>query len=114
MVHPPFRRMNDRPDPGRDYLDSCIAALESASGRFDLAIYNAGMDPHEDCPLGGRKGVTSGVLEERERLVFDFCRTNSWPVAFVLAGGYVGPNLSLQQLIDLHRLTIEAAAQHAK
>jgi hypothetical protein len=31
-------------------------------------------------------------------------------VAFVLAGGYIGPNLSQEQLVGLHRLTLAAAA----
>ena len=34
-----------------------------ASG-LDLCIYHAGMDPHEDCDLGGLEGVTTGDVRE--------------------------------------------------
>ncbi|MDP9374370.1 MAG: hypothetical protein M3Q65_18350 [Chloroflexota bacterium] len=33
------------------------------------------------------------ILAERERLVFDWCRRQRLPVAFVLAGAYTGPAL---------------------
>ena len=42
-------------------------------------------------------------------MVFEWCRENSFPVAFVLAGGYTGGRLSQEGLTNLHRLTIEAA-----
>ncbi len=35
------------------------------------------------------------------------------PVAFVLAGGYTGQGLDEAELVDLHRLTLEAAVRHA-
>lgn len=94
-----------------DYISECRAALDSTADQpFDLAIYNAGMDVHEDCRLGGRPGVTDAVVAEREKLVFNFCRQHHWPVAFVLAGGYAGGRLSEEHLVDLHRLTIAEAA----
>ena len=114
MVYPSFQyKIGMSGDPGEAYLDLCAAALDDADGRFELVIYNAGMDPYEGCGLGGRPGVTLEVLDTRERMVIDFCRSNGLPMAFVLAGGYVGPRLSQQRLIDLHRLTIKAAAEYA-
>jgi acetoin utilization deacetylase AcuC-like enzyme len=78
-----------------------------------LVIYNAGMDPFEDCMTGGLAGITFEMLREREQLVFSTFRKQSVPIAFALAGGYVGCSLSQERLVNLHRLTIEAAAPFA-
>ena len=95
-----------------DYLPTIGRRLAELPGRappFDVCLYNAGMDPHEDCPVGGLRGITRGTLEARERLVLDWCRGQRLPVAFVLAGGYLGPRLDQAGLVDLHRLTLSAA-----
>jgi acetoin utilization deacetylase AcuC-like enzyme len=108
-------------DPSRSSLDAIARAgeylptLERRLGALDtrdldLCIYNAGMDPHEDCDLGGLPGLTTEVIRERERMVFAWARSAGLPVAFVLAGGYAGGALSRDALVDLHRLTIEEAA----
>ena len=104
---------------GARYLDAVVAALRrvaAVSRSFDLCLYNAGMDVFEHCnsdddpDIRGLPGVTASVLRERERLVFDWCRRKGVPVAFVLAGGYVGPDVDERTLVSLHRLTIEQAA----
>jgi len=93
-----------------DYLPTVERRLaEVARDPFDLCLYNAGMDPFAACPLGGLAGVTAEVLAARERLVFTWCRARRLPVAFVLAGGYVGEGLAREGLVELHRLTLEAA-----
>jgi acetoin utilization deacetylase AcuC-like enzyme len=88
-------------------LDARLSALDR---RFDLVLYNAGVDPHQACEIGGLRGVTFSVLAERERLVFEWARTHDTPVAFVLAGGYTGPAFLAQDVVRQHRLTIAAAA----
>lgn len=96
-----------------DYLPEILArlsGLEVGAPRFDLCLYNAGMDPYEGCATGGLHGVTRAMLQEREELVFAWCRRCGIPVAFVLAGGYIGPRLDQAGLVALHRLTISAAA----
>jgi len=98
-------------DPAR-YLPTIERRLrERAPGRDapDLVLYNAGMDPFEDCAIGGLRGITAEMLIRRERLVFDWCREASVPVAFVLAGGYAAAQAAQAQLVGLHRATIEAA-----
>lgn len=85
--------------------------LDREQTRFDLCLFNAGMDPCEDCDTGGLRGITRSILAERERIVFEWCRGRNMPIAFVLAGGYVGPRLDQQSLVDLHRLTLSAAAE---
>lgn len=94
------------------YLPTVRRRLDALAGSsFDLCVYNAGMDPFEGCPIGGMSGVTREVLAERERLIFEWCRDHAVPIAFTLAGGYLGPTVNQNRLTDLHRLTLMAAAQ---
>jgi acetoin utilization deacetylase AcuC-like enzyme len=88
-----------------------LEALDPAG--FDLVLYNAGMDPFEGCHIGGRRGMTRELLAEREDTVFAWCRASGLPVAFVLAGGYTNSGFPQDELVDLHRLTLENAARHA-
>lgn len=93
------------------YLPTLRARLEGLDpAAIDLVLYNAGMDPHEDCDVGGLRGMTLGILSEREWTVFDWVRRHRLPTAFVLAGGYVGDRLPQRTLVALHRMTIAAAA----
>ncbi len=98
---------------GAEYLREVERGLEEVGRRvprFDLCLYNAGMDPFEGCSTGGLRGITRDILAARERLVFDWCGGQVAAVAFVLAGGYVGWGLDEEGLVDLHRLTLSAAA----
>lgn len=100
-------------DEAEDYLPTIIRALddlEKQAPRFDLCLYNAGMDPFECCDVGGLEGISRDILEERERLVFSWCKVRDIPIAFALAGGYVGSRLDETGLVDLHRITLSAAA----
>jgi acetoin utilization deacetylase AcuC-like enzyme len=87
--------------------------LDKKKIAFDLCLYNAGMDPHEGCRTGGEAGITKEILAAREQLVFAWCSARALPVAFLLAGGYVGNCLDQSALVHLHRLTLSAAA-HAR
>jgi len=92
------------------YLPTLRRRLEVLADQdFGLVLYNAGMDPHQHCPVGGLAGIDEMILAQRERIVFEWCRQRQLPVAFVLAGGYIGPGLSQEQLVGLHRLTLAAA-----
>ena len=98
----------------RDYLPEIsrrLDALERTAPAFDLCLYNAGMDPYEGCPIGGLSGITQEILREREELVFAWARRRAIPIAFVLAGGYIGPRLDKETLVGLHRLTVAAATE---
>jgi hypothetical protein len=55
------------------------------------------------------QGVTQTILREREEAVFSWAAMRGIPVAFVLAGRYLGPELERSGLVALHRLTLEAA-----
>ena len=100
----------------RDYLPTVereLAAISAEGPAFALCLYNAGVDPFEWCDIGGLPGVTKAVLAARDRMVFEWCREHSLPVAFVLAGGYVGTRLDEATLVRLHRATISAAVSPA-
>lgn len=88
-----------------------LQELETESP-FGLCLYNAGMDPYgpegESGP-GRLPDISAERLREREEIVFDWCRRRRIPVAFVLAGGYVERYLSQEALVNLHRMTLEAA-----
>src|ERR1700675_4152189 len=102
---------------GASYLatvDRLLNEVDRRGLRFDLCLYNAGMDPNERCPTGGMPGITRDVLACRERLVFAWCQGRRLPVAFVLAGGYVGSRLDEAGLIELHRLTLTSASEASR
>ncbi len=99
-------------DVAEDYLPTLEAMLAARNpDDYGLVIYNAGMDPHEDCAVGGLHDLTTAELQARERMVFEWCRVNDIPTVFVMAGGYVSGSLNWNRLVHLHRLTIETAAQ---
>ena len=77
---------------------------------IDVLIYNAGVDPHENCSTGGAGGITTETLKARESMVFSWAAKHGVPVAFVFAGGYISASLNEAQLVELHRNTIAAAA----
>ena len=91
------------------YLDVIAEMLEHI-GSVDLLLLNAGMDPAEGGSAGSTRGFTSELLEQRELLVAEWCERTNTPVAFVLAGGYVGSNLTLGGVADLHMHTVAAIA----
>ena len=94
-------------------IERKLTWLEREAPSFDICLYNAGMDPFGGCSIGGLRGVTQEVLRDREAAVFSWCRMRGIPVAFVLAGGYLGPELGREGLVALHRLTLEAACASA-
>jgi acetoin utilization deacetylase AcuC-like enzyme len=91
-------------------VERALRELDSHGHAFDLCLYNAGMDPFERCATGGLPGITRELLAMREQLVFEWCRARNTPVAFVLAGGYLGAGLDEAGIVDLHRLTLASAA----
>jgi acetoin utilization deacetylase AcuC-like enzyme len=90
-----------------------LQAVERRGPHFQLCLYNAGMDPFEGCGIGRLGGITMEILAARERLVFEWCAERNLPIAFVLAGGYLGDGLDKEGLVDLHRLTVSTAATFA-
>ena len=87
------------------YRESIFEAFQYASRwEADLIIYQAGMDCHQHDKYGS-KWLTTELLFERDRLVFDMAKRMKIPMLFVLAGGYQ----ALDDLVPLHVNTFKAA-----
>ena len=100
----------------RQYLKTvwrCLKWAEDEWPDFALCLYNAGMDVHEDCDLGELVGIDELLITLREEMAFQWCRERGIPVAYAMAGGYTGGRMSRKRLVDLHRLTLSAAANHS-
>ena len=93
------------------YLPAIRERLDATTRSFDLILYNAGMDADERCQVGGLPGITSAMLRRREQIVFEWANSRGTPIAFVLAGGYSGGTLSQDDLVRLHRMTLESAVR---
>ena len=95
----------------KNYLPTISRRLGEvlAAGPIDLCLYNAGVDCHENDPGGGLAAMSSELLRRREELVFGWGKKNQVPIAFVLAGGYVGEGHPQEAVVALHRQTVVAA-----
>ncbi len=82
--------------------------LEHEAPRFDICLYNAGMDPFRLFNRRHRRCHAKSSSRPGDDRV-SWCRMRSVPIVFVLAGGYLGPELERAGLVALHRLTLEAA-----
>ena len=71
----------------------------------DCVFYLAGADPYEDDRLGRLKLSVAG-LRERDRFVFDACRSRSLPVTVVMSGGYAN---DVDAIVTIHANTIREA-----
>lgn len=86
----------------QDYLGAVNDMLDRIAGQdFDIAIYNAGMDPFNS-------GVDADVLAERESIVADWIIGQGIPTAVTMAGGYSSSATSMDEIADLHMFTIDA------
>jgi acetoin utilization deacetylase AcuC-like enzyme len=85
------------------YIDDIATALHHASraGTFDLVLYNAGMDP-------ANSGVSRADLDVREQMVAEWAARREQRVVYALAGGYTGGGITMEDLVALHRLTVDA------
>ena len=92
----------------RDYAEALTDALRKLEslGPCDLAIYLAGADPYVHDRLG-RLALTTDGLRQRDRIVFDWCRSHDLPVAVAMAGGYAP---EIDDIVDIHAATLQLAA----
>jgi acetoin utilization deacetylase AcuC-like enzyme len=73
----------------------------------DLLIFNAGVDPHIEDPLGGM--LTTRQMTLRDRLVFKVAKQLNLKVCVSLAGGYqVDAEGNIDKLLALHDTTFKA------
>jgi acetoin utilization deacetylase AcuC-like enzyme len=73
----------------------------------DLVFYLAGADPYEGDRLGRLKLTVEG-LRQRDRFVFDACRSRGIPVAISMSGGYAH---DVEAIARIHANTIREAVQ---
>ena len=95
----------------RHYLKTvwrCLQQAEADWPEFALCLYNAGMDVHQDCKIGGLPGLDELLITLREEMVFQWCQERGIPVAYAMAGGYTGARMTRKRLVSLHRITITA------
>lgn len=95
----PFRKVPsdldvDLPDGCTDqpYLEALDNALEQLWQHHvdqppGLVFFQAGADPYEGDRLGRLK-ITAAGMAERDRRVFDACRSRGIPVVLTMGGGY--------------------------
>ena len=110
------RCIKETVNEARQYLKTvwrCLQQVEAEWPEFGLCLYNAGMDVHQYCKVGGLPGIDELLITLREEMVFQWCRERGIPVAYAMAGGYTGGKMKRQRLVDLHRLTIEAGVGYA-
>lgn len=87
------------------YMNAVEQGFQAAQDwQADLIIYQAGMDCHQADRFGSA-WLTTEMLYERDRRVFELARQEAIPLMFVLAGGYQ----RLYHLVPLHVSTFEAA-----
>ncbi|MBM4414328.1 MAG: hypothetical protein FJ040_12900 [Chloroflexi bacterium] len=93
-----------------DYLPTLKDALERISTTVnagDVLLYNAGMDVHEDCRIGGLAGMNTDLIRQREVYVSQWAAAHNLCVVACLAGGYAGGHLTHQTLVELHAMSVE-------
>lgn len=90
---------------GRRWLPAFTEVLNS--GPWDLILYQAGADAHEDDPYGAGY-LSDKEWMERDALVFESARHSDSPVVWCFAGGYNG-----EKTLSLHARTFHTATQIA-
>jgi acetoin utilization deacetylase AcuC-like enzyme len=97
-------------DTGREQM---LAILKEnlprllSHGKPDLLIYQAGADPYKEDPYSPLD-LDHAALLERDRTVFEFCKTHAIPVAWVLAGGYTEDT---SKVVQVHVNTFQACKE---
>jgi|TARA_B110000483_G_scaffold228870_1_gene292280 acetoin utilization deacetylase AcuC-like enzyme len=93
------------------YLDSLRQSLHVAFNEAypDLVFYLAGADPYEGDRLG-RLNLSKRGLEQRDRIVMEFCARRSLPLVMVMAGGYAN---DVDDIVDIHYASLKVIAEYA-
>ena len=111
----PFRKVPSTLDIGlpdgtedQAYMRALAGALEHiAEFRPELVLYLSGADPLKSDTLG-RLALTFEGLEERDRMVFQFCRRRGIPVSIAIGGGYADP---ITDSVQAYATTFRVARQ---
>jgi acetoin utilization deacetylase AcuC-like enzyme len=107
----PFHKEESRVDVGlpdgcqdQAYLDALGRHLGDVLERSapDLVFYLAGADPYAGDRFG-RLGLSRAGLRERDRMVFQACRSRGLPVVMTLSGGYAR---DVSEVAEIHADTL--------
>mgnify|MGYP001795637699 CR=1 FL=1 len=92
-----------------EYMSVLRAELPALLRDFapGLVLYDAGVDPHLEDPLGHLELSDAG-LAERDRFVIESCRSAQIPTACVIGGGY---GKDLQRLAERHAILHRTARE---
>ncbi len=82
------------------------AFAEITAFKPDLILYQAGADPYKEDPFSPLD-LDIPDLMARDTCVFEFCKKSSFPMAWVLAGGYTH---DLDKVVQIHLNTFRACA----
>jgi len=85
-----------------DVMDEALPLL--AAWKPDLMLYQAGADPYFEDPFSPL-ALDADDLGARDFRVFEFARSHSIPVAWVLAGGYTR---EISKVVRIHMGTFNA------
>ncbi len=92
-----------------EYLKTINSTLPDLLNFFDpdIVIYDAGVDPHKNDPLGKLALSTEGIFK-RDFFVISECTKRRIPIACVVGGGYSD---DLNELAYRHSLVHRAASK---
>ncbi len=94
-----------------EYLDAITELLDRIpKDSVSLCLFSAGVACHERgrIPLAG---VTSEMLAERDKKIFRWAFRRRIPLAYVVGDGGVAADMPREDLISLHRQTVEIGAK---
>lgn len=99
------RHIHPKTGSFKAYMQAVQEGIEYAQAwNADLIIYQAGLDCHKKDPFGSQ-WFSSGMVYERDFVVFEQIEQLKIPLMFVMAGGYQLMN----DLVQLHVNTFRAA-----
>ena len=93
----------------REYLTALMQHLPVVPDETepDIVFYLAGADPYVGDRLG-KLGLSIDGLRERDRYVFEQCRTRVIPVVVAMSGGYA---TDIDAIVTIHTNTIAEAVR---
>ena len=89
-----------------NHLQSSIPGILSEFNP-DLVLYQAGADPYKNDQLGNLS-LTVGGLKQRDKFLFEECKSRNIPVAVTLGGGYA---VNTEDTVQIHFNTCESALE---
>jgi acetoin utilization deacetylase AcuC-like enzyme len=97
-----------------DY-DAALSRLPAFLDRFEAGLvqYQAGVDCHQDDPVGGIAGVDAAFLAHRDRFVIGEVVRLGIPLVINLAGGYQPEGKSVALHVETMRVAAEAYRDRA-